>query len=122
MKGMEMCMLCHFNPHSSEMNNLERMKQILTRKHLDTRRIKRYRHFTWGVGSERCRFGVTCHKVTQYRSNFNSITRDMDALLSAYIEQTDKEELKKEKFEILRLMQGHFPGAYRDFEREVNQI
>ena len=99
MRGLEMCMLCHFNEHSSEMRNLEALKAMLQRKRLDTRKIKQYRHFYWGAASERCRFGVSCHKTQQYHSRFNSLTSDLNGLLSAYLEQTDEETKKKEKHE-----------------------
>lgn len=113
----EVCIICHIQCDSLEKQNLMKLRDFLFRKELDTRNIKEYRHFTWGNGSLHCPYGLYCSKIESYRSELGNLTRELDILLSAYIEQTDR----KDYVQILTYMQGYFPAAYRYFEREVKR-
>ena len=104
---------CTFRPtNTDQMKNLKYyLEQIL-----DSRNANHIMRFNWG-SSDRCKFGVTCDKVIRAKSDFNSLSRDLDELLSIYLEQEDFTNYG----EILMKMRGYFPAVYRQFEIEVHK-
>ena len=109
------CMMCRYNDHPSEYNNLERLARFLEQivKNTDVRNIH---HYVWH-SNNKCTYGITCSKITNYNHKFNNITNQLNQLLTAYIETTDCED----NHQILQYLQGYFPNVYRDFEISVRQ-
>ena len=103
---------------ATKVDVMNKLKRHLEDKDLaDFRnRNRNIKHFNWGT-VDKCRFGVTCYKVTKANSEFCRLERELDILLSAYIEKTCHEH----KESIFNFLRGNFPAAYRQFEIELRR-
>jgi hypothetical protein len=98
-------------------DKVERMKvikRLMENKDLKDFMYSNYRHFNWGT-VDKCKFGVTCDKVTKANIEFKRLSNELDELLSAYIEKPCHEHY----YDILNLLRGYFPSVYKQFEMAI---
>lgn len=105
---------CRYTPTKVEV--MRRLKNHLESKDLVDFINRNVKHFNWGT-VDNCSFGVTCSKVTEANSEFCRLERELDVLLSAYIEKPYHEH----KESIFNFLRGNFPAAYRQFEIELRR-
>lgn len=106
--------ICHFSADKAE--QLKRIKRYLdNRVERSDKRID-VKHYNWGV-SDRCKFGITCAKIITAEHEFNRLKFEVDELLTLYIDKKKYDDYHQ----ILNLMRGHFPAAYREFEVQIHK-
>ena len=107
------CLVCRFDDYI--LRDMDRVIMFLQRHHLENN-CAQHDRFDFG-NSPRCRFGMTCNKVSSARSQFTMKEQKLNELLNAYIDQTDCSD----RHELLRMLQGRFPQAYKQVETAIRK-
>ena len=109
--------ICHYN--SDKVERLKRLKQVLEREtnyRENQNRLKQIRVKQFNFGSnDKCKYGLSCNKVSLANNAFNRLKREVEELMTLYIELKNYERY----YSILELLRGHFPTAYNQFQTEI---
>lgn len=111
------CISCTYPRQSRKVQKLKSLYNILDRLNLN--RPKNLIHFNWGL-VESCKLGIpTCAKINLNKKDFNYYSTELNKLLSAYIEKSDKDE--RIYHDILSELRGDFSAVYTRFEVECRK-
>lgn len=109
----QICMMCHFS--DSVLQDLERVERFLMRHDYPRTGVRinlQQPMFDFGQ-APRCKFGMTCEKTRNAQTKMHLKSTEVSELIYQYISTTDCSDIH----ELLRLLQGRFPAAYKQVER-----
>lgn len=109
----QICMVCHFR--DSVLQDLERVERFLLRHdypRTDVRIRSQVPMIDFGH-APRCEFGMSCEKTRNAQTKMHLKSTEVSELIYKYLNTTDCSDIH----ELLRLLQGRFPAAYRQVER-----
>ena len=112
--GHHGCLVCHYNEHPIEIENLKRIINLI-QYDVDINKVNKLIRFNWDYYNNKCQYGTSCSKTYNFENTYRRLTDDLDYYLTAYIEQTDCQNYH----EILNLLRGSFSEVYIQFEREI---
>ena len=109
------CAICNNKGDCMMKNHLQSLEQICD-NFTPKEPVDDSRHnLMWGIHSH-CRYGLTCHDLSQFDRECQQIADSIESKLIAIAKEHDNSY-----YEILRLLQGYFPSVYRSLEEIYNR-
>ena len=110
------CLICKQKNNNNTNIKLKSIQSILNREDFLDKRLDHYINFNFG-SIERCKLGMNCNDLIRKNNEFRQLTNDISNKLSLYVEYSDFHNVH----EILQLLRGSFPAAYRQLEIEYHK-
>jgi len=110
------CLVCKQKNSNTTNTILKKIQDILNREDFLDKRLNHYINFNFG-SIERCKLRMNCNDLIRKNNEFRHLTCDISNKLSLYIEYSDFHNVH----EILQLLRGYFPSAYRQLEIEYHK-
>ena len=110
------CMTCSQKRHSDKLDRLRMIQAYLDMSVPFTATQREIRSYDWDI-HEHCRYGLSCNELrnmeNQAQQIAHMIEKNFAEMLSWRAETTYRQ--------VLSMMQGYFPRAYRELETEWNK-
>lgn len=114
------CMICRKKNENSLLSQINRIKSYLRSHKKDDKEEKNKKDafyitnlihaFEMSMHTEHCPYGMPCHILGQKKVQMYAIAEEISPKMILFLRNANRIELE----ELLRLLQGYFPAAYRE--------